>query len=136
MILSINNTFWNQPFHNYCWKIDLNFCSSCNKLTPSSNSFCFCLMGIAVFANMRKYLTLDSRTKFTGFLSEIDPDLFPIGICMFKVNNRNTRTRCEICSKLTIKTPEWRQWRRTGVFVYSEHTSHLVLVFLLLTLSK
>ena len=25
---------------------------------------------------------------------------------MFKVNNRNTRTRCEICSKLTIKTPE------------------------------
>ena len=25
----------------------------------------------------------------------------------FKVNNRNTRTRCEICSKLTIKTPEW-----------------------------
>ena len=24
---------------------------------------------------------------------------------MFKVNNRNTRTRREICSKLTIKTP-------------------------------
>ena len=28
---------------------------------------------------------------------------------MFKVNNRNTRTRFEICSKLTIKTPERRQ---------------------------
>ena len=28
---------------------------------------------------------------------------------MFKVNNRNTRTRCEICSKVTIKTPERRQ---------------------------
>ena len=27
---------------------------------------------------------------------------------MFKVDNRNTRTRCEICSKLTIKTPERR----------------------------
>ena len=25
---------------------------------------------------------------------------------MFKVNNRNTGTRCEIYSKLTIKTPE------------------------------
>ena len=24
---------------------------------------------------------------------------------MFKVNNRNTRASCEICSKLTIKTP-------------------------------
>ena len=28
----------------------------------------------------------------------------PGGIYLFKVNNRNTRTRCEICSKLTIKT--------------------------------
>ena len=28
---------------------------------------------------------------------------------MFKVNNRNTRTWCEICSKLTIKTPERHQ---------------------------
>ena len=27
---------------------------------------------------------------------------------MIKVNNRNTRTRCEIWSKLTIKTPERR----------------------------
>ena len=25
---------------------------------------------------------------------------------MFKVNYRNIRTSCEICSKLTIKTPE------------------------------
>ena len=28
---------------------------------------------------------------------------------MFKVNNTNTRITCEICSKLTIKTPERRQ---------------------------
>ena len=27
----------------------------------------------------------------------------PAGNKMFKVNNRNSRTRCEICSKLTIK---------------------------------
>ena len=33
----------------------------------------------------------------------------PTGSYMFKVNIRNTRTRCEICSKLTIKTPERRQ---------------------------
>ena len=33
------------------------------------------------------------------------------GIYLLKVNNRNTRTRCEICSKLTIKIPERRQWR-------------------------
>ena len=34
--------------------------------------------------------------------------IYPAGNYMFKVNNRNTRTRCEICSKLTIKTPERR----------------------------
>ena len=33
---------------------------------------------------------------------------FPAGIYLLKVNNRNTRTKCEICSKLTIKTPERR----------------------------
>ena len=27
---------------------------------------------------------------------------------MLKVNNRNTKTMCEICSKLTIQTPELR----------------------------
>ena len=32
--------------------------------------------------------------------------MFPTGIYLFKVNNRNTRTICEICSKLTIKTAE------------------------------
>ena len=41
---------------------------------------------------------------------------------MFKVNN---------------KTPERRQWRRSGVFIVNlEHISHLSLGLLLLTLSK
>ena len=61
----------------------------------------------------------------------------PVGIYLLKVNNRNARTRCKICSKLTIKTPERRHWRLSGVFIINfEHISHLVLVFfLLLTLN-
>ena len=48
---------------------------------------------------------------------------------MFKVKNRNTRTRYEICSKLTIRIPERWQWRRSGIFIVNfEHISHLVLV--------
>ena len=80
---------------------------------------------------------------------------------MFKVNNRN-RTKCEICSKLTIKTLERRrcfsippenirkpkgfgmysegiekQRRGPCVFIVNfEHISHLVQVFLLLTMSR
>ena len=59
----------------------------------------------------------------------------PAGIYLLKINNRNARTRCEIYSKLTIKTPEQRQWRRSSVFIVNfEHISHVALVFLLLTL--
>ena len=60
---------------------------------------------------------------------------FPAGNYMFKVNNRNTRTRCEICSKLTIKKND--AWRHSGIFIVNfEHISHLVLVLPLLTLSR
>ena len=61
---------------------------------------------------------------------------------MFKVNNRNTRSRCEICSKSTIWMPEKRHWRRSGVTVVNfEHVSNLAthishLVFPLSTLSR
>ena len=32
-------------------------------------------------------------------------------IFLFKVNSRNTRARCEICSQLTIKTLERSHWQ-------------------------
>ena len=64
--------------------------------------------------------------------------MHPAGDYMFKVNNRNTRTKYEICSKLTIKMPERPQTRRrSGIFIVNfEHISHLVLLFLSLTLSR
>ena len=61
----------------------------------------------------------------------------PPGLYLFKVSNGNTTTTCEICSKLTIKTPEWRYWRRFGIFIVNfEQISHIVVVFSLLTLNK
>ena len=67
------------------------------------------------------------RQIILGFCS------YPAGNYMFKVNKRNTRTRCEISSKLAINAPR----RRSGVFIVNfEHISHLALVFLLLTLSR
>ena len=68
--------------------------------------------------------------------SDRSKEYYPAGIYVPKVNIRNTRTKCEICLKLTIKTSERRHWRRSDVFiVIFEHISHLVLVFLLLTLN-
>ena len=50
----------------------------------------------------------------------------PAGIYLLKVNNKSTRTRYEIYSKLTIKTSERRQGRRSGVFIVNfEDISYL-----------
>ena len=56
----------------------------------------------------------------------------PANIYLFKVNT-NTRKKCEICSKLTIKTVE----RRSGVIILNfEHISNLFLMLLLLTMNR
>ena len=56
---------------------------------------------------------------------------FPAGNYMLKVNIGNARTRCEICSKLTTKITERRQWRRSGVFIVNfEHILQIFLVFI------
>ena len=51
---------------------------------------------------------------------------YPAGIHLLKVDNKNTRTRCEICSKLTIKIPERHHWCLSGIFIVNfEHILHL-----------
>ena len=55
---------------------------------------------------------------------------------MLKVNIRNTKKSWEIYPKLTMKTPEERKRRRSGVFIVSfKRILHLFLVFLLLILN-
>ena len=62
---------------------------------------------------------------------------FPAGNYMFKVNNRNSKTGCEIYSRLTIKTPERHHCGRSGVFIVNfDHISHLFVVFLLISFSR
>ena len=56
-----------------------------------------------------------------GALVRSGLNIYPVGIYLHQVNNRNA---------------ERRHWRRSGVFVVNfEHISHLNLVFLLLTLN-
>ena len=91
-----------------------------------------------------KYLT--SSTAFakcsildvlrcSEYTSQMHCSDFPAGKYKFKVNKRNTITRREICSKLTIKTTERCHGRGSSVFIINfKHISHLAL--LLLTLSR
>ena len=48
---------------------------------------------------------------------------YPANICLFQVNNRNTRKRCEICSKLTIKILE----RRHCYYIPPPHFTNILL---------
>ena len=98
---------------------------------PAQNKFCICN-----FANVPLEIFI-----LGVLISEGAPQrqmyIYPAGTYLFKVNNRNTRSNCEICSKLTVKTTKQRHWRRSGVFIVNfEHISHLVLVFLLLTFNR
>ena len=45
-------------------------------------------------------------------------------IYLFKINDRKSRKSCEICSKLTIKTPERRQGFRFGVLLLTLNIFH------------
>ena len=48
----------------------------------------------------------------------------PANIYLFKIDNRNTRKCCEICSKLRM-TPEQHRCHLSSIFiVYYEHIPH------------
>ena len=51
----------------------------------------------------KKTLELIKTEKLVVKLKKV-----PVNIYLFKVTNRNSRKRCDLCSKLTIKIPERR----------------------------
>ena len=101
------------------------------------------------YRNMREYMLevnpdgletnwhcVELRPFFKALLTCTFMIEIPAGIYLLKVNNRDTRARCEICSKLRIKIPKRWQLRRFGIFIVNfEHISHLLLVLLLSTLN-
>ena len=51
------------------------------------------------------FVASSSQSYLNGlFAWEVSPDIrsltIPVGICLLKVDNRDTRTRCEICSNM------------------------------------
>ena len=92
----------------------------------------YCLQGVKEGYKGKKWV---NRMILYDIATSIQT--IPAGNYMFKVNNRNTRTRCGVCSKLTKKIQQRLHWHRSGIFIVNfKHISHLALVFLLLTLSR
>ena len=79
---------------------------------------------------LQLYCYGDILVKFVEILKRYPSKHLPV-----QSQHRNTRKRCKISSKLTIKIPERGHWRHTVVFIVNfEHISHLFLQFLLLIL--
>ena len=60
-----------------------------------------------IFENREKYCCKNGE-KILNSMTSNSMNL-PVKIYLFKVNYRNTRKRCEMCSKLIIRTPQRRQ---------------------------
>ena len=64
------------------------------------------------------WIIFDPNLKKKGYLTQ------PAFTCS-KLAMETLEQRCEICSKLIIKPPKLRQWRRFGGFIVNfEHISH------------
>ena len=70
-----------------------------------------------------------------GSIQSICKDI--VGIYLSKVSSGNTATIFEICSKVTIKTPEWQYWHRSSeIIIDFNEILDIVLVFPPLTLNR
>ena len=70
-------------------------------------------------------MNLEHQVYFTSILRE-QFGAYPAGIYLFKSDNRNTRKMREICSKLTVKTPE--QLGSGAIIVNFENIPHVFLI--------
>ena len=82
-----------------------DFCSKCDQIRRKFQIQA--LVNLLTYYNFSK-TNHDAETKSKQWDNQKNG---PAGNYLLKFNNKNTRTRCEICSKLTIKTPERRHWR-------------------------
>ena len=96
-------------------------CKGFNAL-QTMKSFNFVRPLILNYTSFKFTKNVVTKTNISKLSSSCDKKYtHPITIHLFKVNNSNTRRKCELCSKLTIKTPE----RCCGVFIVNfEQISH------------
>ena len=110
-----------------------------NKSTSTKSLY---VVLVTLLLDLRRDFPVSIATQQTDLLKQSVKSKFssnstyPGCIYLFIVNNGDTRILYEICSKLTLNTPERRQWHRFGVFIFNcEQISQIILVFLFLTLN-
>ena len=105
-----------------CKILDLTTCISVTKLSLTASIKCKILINtdtvkgilLKAFPSLdifqKTFRSLVSLEQICRLFLVIVTFMYPAANYMFNVNNRNTRTRCEIYSKLTIKAPLASFW--------------------------
>ena len=94
-----------------------------NGMIPIQLTFTYSKSTIIVYI-LKQILRLVTEYQMNNWLTKV-------------FNNNSTRKKCEICSNLTIKTPERRQWRHSNVCIVNfEQISSFFLMFLMTNLNN
>ena len=92
----------------------------------------FCMQFSVFITYNQKEIPLAMVTELFFFFKPVNQNKmtcfkYQSGIYLLKVSNSNTRKRCEICWKLTMKIPEdaWEQlWDFPGISYFPKILSH------------
>ena len=66
----------------------------------------FCISSVGLQFIIMVWTKIFPKKVTCHFLLLCVSNNYPTNIYLFKLNNRNSRKRCKICSNLTIKTPD------------------------------
>ena len=119
--LPIHIFFNNEQHTNMTVTVILEMCTDICHLCPELKNGTLCVSFFAILFKIASFQIFQFIKRFLIFLAfrlsfskwdlaiTIIPAIYnTAGISLLKVNKRHTRTRCELCSNLTIKAPERR----------------------------
>ena len=115
--------------NNYSWEWSILAKYFKTKVYRNASRTCFFLLVVSEFdkyvlpsMNFLPFLYFFSLKNKTH--ESVRGFMYPENIYLFKLHNRNSRKRCEICSEVTME-PKRHQCRHSSVFIVNfDHISH------------
>ena len=111
--LTDDSSFWNvrptRTMDSVPTSVPISLYCGYNEITVVTAQ-CWAIKLVTTYTNRTKETLKKQNKKQTLFGYESAVPINLSNFYLLKVNNRNTTRRYEICSELTIKTPEWHHW--------------------------
>ena len=125
-------SFKKNVFHKF-WRISYFFLQILENFMELFSVYILNFISLTLTANLYAYFIWIFFRNVTNLVNVLrkynysNNTHYPATIYLFKVNNRNTRWRCEICSTFIITRSERCHWCRSGVFIVNFKSRQLFL---------